>query len=116
MAVRGSDITIDLLFRGRGANRRKISECYCSYSIWKQGCGGIKELKLKPCTVQAQPMETSYFSLSKKVSIGESLFNQLSSASVRGTIGYAAPEYGMGGQPSIYGHVYLFFFFGKMLI
>ncbi|CAN6863406.1 unnamed protein product [Brassica oleracea] len=36
----------------------------------------------------------------------ESLFNQLSSASVRGTIGYAAPEYGMGGQPSIYGHVF----------
>ncbi|CAF1702765.1 probable LRR receptor-like serine/threonine-protein kinase At3g47570 isoform X1 [Brassica napus] len=38
----------------------------------------------------------------------ESLFNQLSSAGVRGTIGYAAPEYGMGGQPSIYGDVYSF--------
>ncbi|KAF2536917.1 hypothetical protein F2Q68_00022244 [Brassica cretica] len=36
-------------------------------------CGGIKELKLKPCIVQAQPMETSYFSLSKKVSIGVSV-------------------------------------------
>ncbi|KAF3566420.1 hypothetical protein DY000_02018249 [Brassica cretica] len=35
--------------------------------------GGIKELKLKPCIVQAQPMETSYFSLSKKVSIGVSV-------------------------------------------
>ncbi|VVB04752.1 unnamed protein product [Arabis nemorensis] len=38
----------------------------------------------------------------------ESFFNQLSSAGVRGTIGYAAPEYGMGGQPSIYGDVYSF--------
>ncbi|XP_010515035.1 PREDICTED: probable LRR receptor-like serine/threonine-protein kinase At3g47570 [Camelina sativa] len=35
----------------------------------------------------------------------ESFFNQLSSAGVRGTIGYAAPEYGMGGQPSIHGDV-----------
>ncbi|CAL9247275.1 unnamed protein product, partial [Arabidopsis halleri] len=38
----------------------------------------------------------------------ESFFNQLSSAGVRGTIGYAAPEYGMGGQPSIHGDVYSF--------
>ncbi|KAG2314045.1 hypothetical protein Bca52824_017167 [Brassica carinata] len=65
----------------------------------------------------------------------ESLFNQLSSAGVRGTIGYAAPgklyyilkkncysffvhynlvsvnfgaEYGMGGQPSIHGDMYSF--------
>ncbi|XP_019082456.1 PREDICTED: putative receptor-like protein kinase At3g47110 [Camelina sativa] len=38
----------------------------------------------------------------------ESYLNQLSSAGVRGTIGYAAPEYGMGGQPSIYGDVYSF--------
>ncbi|KAF3492749.1 hypothetical protein DY000_02055926 [Brassica cretica] len=38
----------------------------------------------------------------------ESFFNQLSSAGVRGTIGYAAPEYGMGGQPSIQGDVYSF--------
>ncbi|XP_010426204.1 PREDICTED: probable LRR receptor-like serine/threonine-protein kinase At3g47570 isoform X2 [Camelina sativa] len=37
-----------------------------------------------------------------------SFFNQLSSAGVRGTIGYAAPEYGTGGQPSIYGDVYSF--------
>ncbi|CAA7027786.1 unnamed protein product [Microthlaspi erraticum] len=35
-------------------------------------------------------------------------FNQLSSAGVRGTIGYAAPEYGMGGKPSIHGDVYSF--------
>ncbi|CAA7029330.1 unnamed protein product [Microthlaspi erraticum] len=34
--------------------------------------------------------------------------NQLSSGGVRGTIGYAAPEYGMGGQPSIHGDVYSF--------
>ncbi|XP_010503360.1 PREDICTED: probable LRR receptor-like serine/threonine-protein kinase At3g47570 [Camelina sativa] len=37
-----------------------------------------------------------------------SFFNQLSSAGVRGTIGYAAPEYGIGGQPSIHGDVYSF--------
>ncbi|XP_010515061.1 PREDICTED: probable LRR receptor-like serine/threonine-protein kinase At3g47570 [Camelina sativa] len=38
----------------------------------------------------------------------DSFFNQLSSAGVRGTIGYAAPEYGVGGKPSIYGDVYSF--------
>ncbi|ESQ52579.1 hypothetical protein EUTSA_v10017653mg, partial [Eutrema salsugineum] len=38
----------------------------------------------------------------------ESFFNQLSSAGVRGTVGYAAPEYGIGGQPSIHGDVYSF--------
>ncbi|EFH52110.1 hypothetical protein ARALYDRAFT_323370 [Arabidopsis lyrata subsp. lyrata] len=38
----------------------------------------------------------------------ESFLNQLSSAGVRGTIGYCAPEYGMGGQPSIQGDVYSF--------
>ncbi|EOA19917.1 hypothetical protein CARUB_v10000167mg, partial [Capsella rubella] len=38
----------------------------------------------------------------------ESFLNQFSSAGVRGTIGYAAPEYGMGGQPSIQGDVYSF--------
>ncbi|CAA7033104.1 unnamed protein product [Microthlaspi erraticum] len=38
----------------------------------------------------------------------ESFLNQLSSGGVRGTIGYAAPEYGMGGQPSIHGDVYSF--------
>ncbi|XP_010431084.1 PREDICTED: probable LRR receptor-like serine/threonine-protein kinase At3g47570 [Camelina sativa] len=38
----------------------------------------------------------------------DSFFNQLSSAGVRGTIGYAAPEYGVGGQPSIFGDVYSF--------
>nr|VDC97197.1 unnamed protein product [Brassica oleracea] len=38
----------------------------------------------------------------------ESFLNQLSSAGVRGTIGYATPEYGMGGQPSIHGDVYSF--------
>ncbi|XP_010510177.2 PREDICTED: probable LRR receptor-like serine/threonine-protein kinase At3g47570 [Camelina sativa] len=37
----------------------------------------------------------------------ESFYNQLSSAGVRGTIDYAAPEYGMGGQPSIHGDVYV---------
>ncbi|CAN7033419.1 unnamed protein product [Brassica rapa subsp. trilocularis] len=35
-------------------------------------------------------------------------FNQLSSAGVRGTIGYAAPEYGVGGKPTIHGDVYSF--------
>ncbi|CAA7027791.1 unnamed protein product [Microthlaspi erraticum] len=38
----------------------------------------------------------------------EYFLNQLSSAGVRGTIGYAAPEYGTGGQPSIHGDVYSF--------
>uniref|UniRef100_A0A1J3FC10 non-specific serine/threonine protein kinase n=2 Tax=Noccaea caerulescens TaxID=107243 RepID=A0A1J3FC10_NOCCA len=38
----------------------------------------------------------------------ESFLNQFSSAGVRGTIGYAAPEYGTGGQPSIQGDVYSF--------
>ncbi|KAL1189112.1 LRR receptor-like serine/threonine-protein kinase EFR [Cardamine amara subsp. amara] len=38
----------------------------------------------------------------------ESFLNQFSSAGVRGTIGYAAPEYGMRGQPSIQGDVYSF--------
>ncbi|XP_010527631.1 PREDICTED: putative receptor-like protein kinase At3g47110 [Tarenaya hassleriana] len=38
----------------------------------------------------------------------ESFVNQLSSAGIRGTIGYAAPEYGMGGQPSVTGDVYSF--------
>ncbi|CDY46176.1 BnaA05g20630D [Brassica napus] len=43
----------------------------------------------------------------------ESFFNHLSSAGVRGTIGYAPPEYGMGGQPSIYGVLLLEMFTGK---
>ncbi|KAF3569373.1 hypothetical protein DY000_02018351 [Brassica cretica] len=38
----------------------------------------------------------------------ESFLSQFSSAGVRGTIGYAPPEYGMGGQPSIKGDVYSF--------
>ncbi|KAG7583853.1 Leucine-rich repeat [Arabidopsis suecica] len=38
----------------------------------------------------------------------DSFLNQLSSAGVRGTIGYAAPEYGIGGHPSIHGDVYSF--------
>ncbi|XP_023639072.1 probable LRR receptor-like serine/threonine-protein kinase At3g47570 [Capsella rubella] len=38
----------------------------------------------------------------------DSFLNQLSSAGVRGTIGYAAPEYGMGGHPSTYGDIYSF--------
>ncbi|CAN8268314.1 unnamed protein product [Cochlearia groenlandica] len=38
----------------------------------------------------------------------EFFFSQLSSTGVRGTIGYAAPEYGMGGKPSIHGDVYSF--------
>ncbi|CAA7027790.1 unnamed protein product [Microthlaspi erraticum] len=37
-----------------------------------------------------------------------SFLNQFSSAGVRGTIGYAAPEYGMGVQPSTNGDVYSF--------
>ncbi|XP_019102250.1 PREDICTED: probable LRR receptor-like serine/threonine-protein kinase At3g47570 [Camelina sativa] len=38
----------------------------------------------------------------------ESFLSQLSSTDVRGTVGYVAPEYGMGGQPSTHGDVYSF--------
>ncbi|KAG2329766.1 hypothetical protein Bca52824_000946 [Brassica carinata] len=38
----------------------------------------------------------------------ESFHNKFSSTAVRGTIGYAAPEYGMGGHPSMVGDVYSF--------
>ncbi|CAL9247674.1 unnamed protein product, partial [Arabidopsis halleri] len=38
----------------------------------------------------------------------ESFLNQLSSTGVTGTVGYVAPEYGMGGPPSIHGDVYSF--------
>ncbi|KAL1213810.1 LRR receptor-like serine/threonine-protein kinase EFR [Cardamine amara subsp. amara] len=38
----------------------------------------------------------------------ESFINQFSSTGVRGTIGYAAPEYGMGGKPSREGDLYSF--------
>ncbi|XP_023644362.1 LRR receptor-like serine/threonine-protein kinase EFR [Capsella rubella] len=38
----------------------------------------------------------------------DSFINVLSSTGVRGTIGYAAPEYGMGGKPSIQGDLYSF--------
>ncbi|XP_018436160.1 probable LRR receptor-like serine/threonine-protein kinase At3g47570 [Raphanus sativus] len=38
----------------------------------------------------------------------EYFLNQLSSAGVRGTIGYAAPEYGMGGEVSTHGDMYSF--------
>ncbi|CDY18490.1 BnaA01g27050D [Brassica napus] len=38
----------------------------------------------------------------------ETFINQLSSAGVRGTIGYAAPEYAMGGEISVHGDVYSF--------
>ncbi|XP_009143939.1 probable LRR receptor-like serine/threonine-protein kinase At3g47570 [Brassica rapa] len=38
----------------------------------------------------------------------ESFINQVSSTGVRGTIGYVAPEYGMGGKPSREGDLYSF--------
>ncbi|KAJ4908075.1 LRR receptor-like serine/threonine-protein kinase EFR [Raphanus sativus] len=38
----------------------------------------------------------------------DTYLNKFSSAGVRGTVGYAAPEYGMGSQPSIQGDVYSF--------
>ncbi|CAN6979868.1 unnamed protein product [Brassica oleracea var. botrytis] len=38
----------------------------------------------------------------------ESFVNQVSSTGVRGTIGYTAPEYGMGGKPSREGDLYSF--------
>ncbi|KAF8082707.1 hypothetical protein N665_0809s0009 [Sinapis alba] len=38
----------------------------------------------------------------------EAFINQLSSAGVRGSIGYAAPEYAMGGEISVHGDVYSF--------
>ncbi|KAF8082704.1 hypothetical protein N665_0809s0007 [Sinapis alba] len=38
----------------------------------------------------------------------ETFINQLSSAGVRGSIGYAAPEYAMGGEISVHGDAYSF--------
>ncbi|KAG2333396.1 hypothetical protein Bca52824_004576 [Brassica carinata] len=38
----------------------------------------------------------------------ENFINQLSSAGVRGSIGYAAPEYAMGGETSVHGDAYSF--------
>ncbi|KAG2333400.1 hypothetical protein Bca52824_004580 [Brassica carinata] len=38
----------------------------------------------------------------------EAFINQLSSAGVRGSIGYAAPEYAMGGEISVHGDAYSF--------
>ncbi|CAN7006005.1 unnamed protein product [Brassica rapa subsp. trilocularis] len=38
----------------------------------------------------------------------ETFINQLSSAGVRGSIGYAAPEYAMGGRISVHGDAYSF--------
>ncbi|CAN7006004.1 unnamed protein product [Brassica rapa subsp. trilocularis] len=38
----------------------------------------------------------------------ETFINQLSSAGVRGSIGYAAPEYAMGGKISVHGDAYSF--------
>ncbi|XP_056861110.1 probable LRR receptor-like serine/threonine-protein kinase At3g47570 isoform X1 [Raphanus sativus] len=38
----------------------------------------------------------------------ETFINQLSSAGIRGSIGYAAPEYAMGGEISVHGDAYSF--------
>ncbi|GLT62775.1 hypothetical protein SLA2020_353850 [Shorea laevis] len=46
------------------------------------------------------------FGLAKFISSESKMSNQSSSVGVRGTIGYTAPEYGMGSEVSIHGDIY----------
>lgn len=48
------------------------------------------------------------FGLVRFLSVPETAYKQTSSTGLRGTIGYAAPEYGMGSEVSTYGDMYSF--------
>ncbi|GLU02958.1 hypothetical protein SLE2022_201850 [Rubroshorea leprosula] len=73
-------------------------------------CGQpIVHCDLKPSTVLLDNDMTTHvgdFGLAKFISSESKMSNQSSSVGVKGTIGYAAPEYGMGSEVSIHGDIY----------